>query len=75
MKNPIENAYEAVLSVYDGPKKPTMVLPEVNLPPEFSHMQKISRSRGEEIDFQFFLDIVNKQKCPEYNGVLLSPKQ
>ena len=63
----INNTYEAELSVYDGLKKQKMVNPEINLPTDFSKMQNISRSRGEEIDFNFFLDIVSKDKCPEYD--------
>ena len=39
----------------------------INLPIVFSRIQKISRSRGEEIDFNFFLVIVSKDKCTEYN--------
>ena len=68
MTSPIVDAYDAVLSVYDGPKKPRMVCPESNLPKEIAKMQKVSRTRGEEIDFNFFLDIVSKDVCPEYNG-------
>ena len=64
---PINDAYEAELSVYDGLKKPKMVNLEINLLTDFSKMQKISGSRGEEINFNFFLDIVSKDKCPEYN--------
>ena len=64
---PINDAYEAELSVYDGLKKSKMVNLEINLLTDFSKMQKISGSRGEEINFNFFLDIVSKDKCPEYN--------
>ena len=42
-----------------------MVNPEMFLPTDFSKMQKISPSRDEEIDFNFFLDIVFKYKCPK----------
>ena len=69
MSEPIPDAFEAKLSIYFGPKKPKMVLPKKNLLPEdFSKMQKISRTRGEEIDFNFYLDMVSKETCPEYNG-------
>ena len=42
-----------------------MVNPEMFLPTDFSKMHKISPSRDEEIDFNFFLDIVCKYKCPK----------
>ena len=45
-----------------------MVNPEINLLTDFSKMQKNSRAIGEEIDSNFFLDFVSKDKCPEYNG-------
>ena len=64
----INDTYEAELSVYDGPRKQKMVNPEINLQTDFSKMQNISRSRGEEIDFNFFLDIVSKDIYPEYDG-------
>ena len=64
---PINDTYEAELSVYDGLKKPKMVNLEINLLTDFSKIQKISGARGEEINFNFFLDIVSKDRCPEYN--------
>ena len=45
-----------------------MVNLEINVPTDFSKTQKISRFWGKEIDFNFFLDIVSKDKCLEYNG-------
>ena len=65
---PINDIYEAESSVYDGPKKPNMVNLEINVPTDVSKTQKISRFWGEEIDFNFFLDIVSKDKCLEYYG-------
>ena len=61
----INDTYEAELSIFDGSKKLKMVNPEIFLPTDFSKMQKISPSRDEEIDFNFFLDIVFKDKCPK----------
>ena len=60
MTIPNNDKYE--LLVYDGPKKPEMVNPEINLLTDVSKMQKIYRARGEEIDFNFFLDIISKDK-------------
>ena len=68
MTIPINDTYQAELSVHDVPKKPKMVNSEINLPTDFSKMQKISQSRGGEIDFNFFLDIVSEDKCSKYNG-------
>lgn len=68
MTIPNNDKYEADILVYDGPKKPEMVKPEINLLTDVSKVQKIYRARGEEIDFNFFLDIVSKDKCLEYNG-------
>ena len=48
-----------------------MVDPEINLSTDFFKMQKISWARSEDIDLNFFLDIVYKDKCPEYKEVLL----
>ena len=31
-------------------------------------MQAVSRARAEEIDFDFFNDIISKKECPKYNG-------
>ena len=43
-------------------------LPQSNLDETFIKMQKVSRARAEEIDFNFFNDIISKKECPEYNG-------
>ena len=68
MTIPINDTYQAELSVRDVPKKPKMVNSDINLPTDFSKMQKISQSRGGEIGFNFFLDIVSKDRSPKYNG-------
>ena len=68
MATPINGTYEAEFLVYDHPKKPKMISPEISLPTDIFKIQKIYRSIGEEIDFNFFLDIVSKDKYSEYNG-------
>ena len=65
MTIPNNDKYEADILVCDGPKKPEMVKPEINLLTDVSKVQKIYRARGEEIDFNFFLDIISKVKYPK----------
>lgn len=62
----INDTYEGDLLDYDGPKKIKMVNPEIALLTIFSSLYKIFRAKNEEIDFNFFLHIVSKGKCPKY---------
>ena len=41
---------------------------KINFPIDFTRIQKISRTKDEEIKFNFFLNIVSKDKCAEQNG-------
>lgn len=41
---------------------------KINFPIDFTRIQKISRTKDEEIKFNFFLNIVSKDKCAEHNG-------
>ena len=69
MSNPINEANSVKISTYIGPKKPPMPLYSKQIPNEdFLKRQSVSLARGEDIDFQFFLDIARTQDCPEYNG-------
>ena len=69
LASPIEEANKAEISHYFGPKKPPMLsLPKSNLDETSLKMQAVSHARAEEIDFDFFNDIISKKECPEYNG-------
>ena len=66
---PIKEENEVEVVVYYGPKKPPMPqLPPNNLPQEFVTMQSVSQQRAQNIDFDFFRDMINNKDCPEYNG-------
>ena len=69
LSSTIEEANEAEITHYFGPKQPPMPsLPQSNLDETFIKMRKVSHAWAEEIDFNFFNDFISKKECPEYNG-------
>ena len=69
MTKPINEASSIEIATYIGPKKqsmPTYVRRRLN--EEFIRRQTVSRERGENIDFQFYVDVSVSKDCPEYNG-------
>ena len=66
---PIVEANHVEIATYVGPRKPPMPpFPEYEVDEEFSKMQSVSRTRAENLDFNFFFDISFRKDCPEYNG-------
>ena len=69
MPKPIDKANSVEISTYIGPKKPPMpAYVRKSLSKDFIRRQTVSRERGENIDFQFFVDISVSNDCLEYNG-------
>ena len=69
MPKSIDEANSVEISTYIGPKKPPMpAYVRKSLSEDFIRRQTVSREGGENIDFQFFVDISVSRECPEYNG-------
>ena len=63
--------WETPIIEYQGPNKPLMPMSatsQFDMSEEFVLATNVSLARAQNLDFNFFMDVLFKAKTPEYNG-------